>query len=257
LLLPVFFVSGSIRRRMMTLEPPRGMGLDDGMTTDAEVWRAAGLSRSGLSRFLRVAQEAVGLTGEVQVLLAGDATLKRLNRGFRGKNKATDVLSFPAYSFAPTVPGMGYGGDLAISLETAGRQAEEHGHSLRDEVRVLLLHGLLHLSGMDHEMDGGEMAAREAELRRVLGLKSGLIARVEGRAGARFASEKQVPRDARNGRQKGNGKGNGKRRSPSGMTNQKGNGNGFDAKAAASSRKGREVKDEIKREAKRSAGVGA
>jgi probable rRNA maturation factor len=182
----------------MTLEPPRGMVVDEEMTTDAEVWRAVGLSRAGLGRFLKTAQAAVGVADEVQVLLAGDATLKRLNREFRGKNKATDVLSFPA------VPGMGYGGDLAISLETAQRQAEEHGHSLRDEVRVLLLHGLLHLAGMDHEVDGGEMAAREAELRKALGLKSGLIARVEG--GARYASEKQVPRVARNGRKKRNDK---------------------------------------------------
>jgi probable rRNA maturation factor len=182
----------------MTLEPPRGMVVDEEMTTDAEVWRAVGLSRAGLGRFLKTAQAAVGVTDEVQVLLAGDATLKRLNREFRGKNKATDVLSFPA------VPGMGYGGDLAISLETAQRQAEEHGHSLRDEVRVLLLHGLLHLAGMDHEVDGGEMAAREAELRKALGLKSGLIARVE--RGARYASEKQVPRVARNGRKKRNDK---------------------------------------------------
>jgi probable rRNA maturation factor len=182
----------------MTLEPPRGMVVDEEMTTDAEVWRAVGLSRAGLGRFLKTAQAAVGVADEVQVLLAGDATLKRLNREFRGKNKATDVLSFPA------VPGMGYGGDLAISLETAQRQAEEHGHSLRDEVRVLLLHGLLHLAGMDHEVDGGEMAAREAELRKALGLKSGLIARVEG--GARYASEKQVPRVARKGRKKRNDK---------------------------------------------------
>jgi probable rRNA maturation factor len=133
----------------------------------------AGLSRSGLARFLRVAQEAVSLKGEVDVLLAGDTTLKRLNREYRGKNKATDVLSFPA----PEEMAEERAGDLAISLDTASRQAEEHGHTLRDEVRVLLLHGLLHLSGMDHEADQGEMAAREAELRRSLRLPTGLIAR--------------------------------------------------------------------------------
>jgi probable rRNA maturation factor len=86
------------------------------------------------------------------------------------------VLSFPT---AEEFKGE-HAGDLAVSLETAARQAREHGHSLRDEVRVLLLHGLLHLSGMDHEKDRGEMAAREAELRKTLRLKSGLIARVEG-----------------------------------------------------------------------------
>ena len=165
---------------MMTIEPPREMAgsagkMDDG--TDAEVWRAAGLSRSGLSRFLRTAQEAVGLRGEVEVLLASDRTLRRLNRTFRGKDKATDVLSFPASKeFAGE-----HGGDLAISLHTAQRQADAFGHSLRDEVRVLLVHGLLHLSGMDHEVDGGEMAAREGVLREALKLPDGLIARVEGR----------------------------------------------------------------------------
>ena len=138
-------------------------------------WREVGLSRAGLARFVGEAQRAVGLSGEVDVLLADDRTLRRLNGMFRGKDKATDVLSFPA---AAEFNGL-HAGDLAISLETAGRQAREHGHSLRDEVRVLLLHGLLHLSGMDHEADRGEMAAREAELRTRLRLPSGLIARVE------------------------------------------------------------------------------
>jgi probable rRNA maturation factor len=129
---------------------------------------------------LNEARRAVGLSGEVDVLLAGDATLRRLNREFRGKDKATDVLSFPAAEGFAAEHGGGFAGDLAISLQTAARQAREHGHGLRDEVRVLLLHGLLHLSGMDHERDRGEMAAREAELRERLRLPSGLIARVEG-----------------------------------------------------------------------------
>jgi probable rRNA maturation factor len=175
--------------------------------SESEMWRAVGLSRGGLGGFLRRAQAAVGLVGEVEVLLAGDRTVRRLNREFRGKDKATDVLSFPA--------AVGFGGDhvgdLAISLETAGRQAAEQGHSLRDEVRVLLLHGLLHLAGMDHEVDSGEMAEREGELRKRLGLKSGLIARVEG--GARSTRKKQVPRFARNGSKKGKSKANGKSKS--------------------------------------------
>jgi probable rRNA maturation factor len=161
---------------MMTLEPPRKLAASARKTeqgTDAEVWRALGLSRSGLSRFLRTAQAAVGLDGEVDVLLASDRTLRRLNRTFRGKDKATDVLSFPAVE---ELAGQ-YAGDLAISLDTAKKQAIEHGHTLRDEVRVLLLHGLLHLSGMDHETDRGEMAAREVVLRTKLRLPDGLIAR--------------------------------------------------------------------------------
>jgi len=156
---------------MMTLEPPRGIATD---ASDAETWRTLGLSRSGLSRFLHIAQAAVGLRGEVDVLLAEDRTLRRLNREFRGKDKATDVLSFPA---AVEVADE-FAGDLAISLDTARRQAKAHGHMLRDEVRVLLLHGLLHLQGMDHEVDNGEMAAREAALRTRLRLPNSLIARV-------------------------------------------------------------------------------
>jgi probable rRNA maturation factor len=155
---------------MITLEPPRGL------PADVDPWRAVGLSRGGLTRFLRSAQGLVGVQGGVDVLLADDRALRRLNREFRGKDKATDVLSFPA---AEEFAGQ-HAGDLAVSLETAERQAAEHGHSLRDEVRVLLLHGLLHLHGMDHETDKGEMAKREAELRVRLRLPSGLIARVEG-----------------------------------------------------------------------------
>ena len=181
---------------MMTLEPPRtlsGNAGKIGQVPDAEVWRAWGLSRSGLSRFLRTAQAAVGLEGEVDVLLAGDRTLRRLNREYRGKDKATDVLSFPA---AEELAGE-HGGDLAISLDTAKRQAEEHGHALRDEVRVLLLHGLLHLVGMDHEVDGGEMAEREGELRGKLRLPNGLIERVEGgRAKARATAKARAEANA-------------------------------------------------------------
>jgi len=156
---------------MMTLEPPRGQGADD--ATDSDTWRSLGLSRGGLSRFVAAAQSALGMRGEVSVLLAGDRTLRRLNREFRGKDKATDVLSFPAAEEMVEE----FAGDLAISLDTARRQAAAHGHTLRDEVRVLLLHGLLHLDGMDHEIDDGEMAAKEAELRTRLRLPNNLIAR--------------------------------------------------------------------------------
>jgi probable rRNA maturation factor len=115
----------------------------------------------------------VSVKGEVAVLLAGDATLRRLNKQFRGKDKATDVLSFPPASQTSAK----HGGDLAISFETARKQADEHGHELNEELRVLMLHGLLHLAGMDHETDDGEMAEREAKLRRKLKLPVGLIAR--------------------------------------------------------------------------------
>jgi probable rRNA maturation factor len=160
---------------MITLEPPRGMAVD------GNPWQELGLSKAGLSRFLKRAREAVGVAGVVHVLLADDATLKRLNRTFRGKNKATDVLSFPAAAsdvfFAdPDEPELA--GDLAISLETAAKQAERYSHTLADEVKVLLLHGLLHLAGFDHEVDSGEMAERELQLRQRLKLPTSLIARV-------------------------------------------------------------------------------
>ncbi len=157
---------------MISLEPPREFA------AEADPWGSLGLSRGGLTRFLRTAQGAIGLKGEIEVLLADDRTLRRLNRTFRGKNKATDVLSFPA----PAELREMCAGDLAISLETAARQAAEQGHTLRDEVRVLLLHGILHLHGMDHETDRGAMAQREGELRRSLRLPSSLIARGEGTA---------------------------------------------------------------------------
>jgi probable rRNA maturation factor len=133
----------------------------------------ATLSASTLTRFLNRARLAIGLRGAVDVLLANDSTLRQLNKNFRGKDKPTDVLSFPA----PTAFAKKHAGDLAVSLETAARQAKTYGHTLPDEVKILLLHGLLHLAGEDHETDNGEMATREATLRRELRLPTTLIER--------------------------------------------------------------------------------
>ncbi len=138
--------------------------------------RAARPRRRELARFLRAAIDAVGLRGEVSVLLTGDVAVRELNRQYRRKDKATDVLSFPAAEMAA-----GVAGDLVISLETALRQAEERSHSLETEIRVLLLHGLLHLAGYDHETDDGAMHRKEMRLRRRLGLAAGLIERVHSR----------------------------------------------------------------------------
>ena len=131
-----------------------------------------------LSRFLAEAQTAVRLSGHVSVLLTTDTALRSLNRRFRGKNKATDVLSFPADSAAPGIKKIA--GDLAISVPTARRQAFEQGHSLSMEIKVLILHGLLHLAGYDHEADHGQMERRERLLRERLGLPLGLIERATG-----------------------------------------------------------------------------
>lgn len=156
---------------MISLEPPRSM------EAEPDPWGVLGLSKAGLTRFLHRAQELAALSGNVDVLLSDDRELRRLNRQFRGKNKATDVLSFPA----PVEMAGLHAGDLAISVETAARQAAEHGLTLRDEVRILLLHGVLHLAGFDHEIDGGEMREHEATLRKQLRLPAGLIARAEGK----------------------------------------------------------------------------
>ena len=135
------------------------------------------VSKVALTRFLKRAQLLVGLRGEVSLLLTDDARMRQLNREFRGKRKTTDVLSFPA----PEIPGLppehGHAGDLVISVDVAAAQAAAFGHTLDVEVRVLLLHGLLHLAGMDHEADAGEMRARELVLREELKLPGGLIER--------------------------------------------------------------------------------
>jgi len=102
----------------------------------------------------------------VTCVITSDAELRRLNRQFRGKNYATDVLSFPP-------------DEMAISLDRAAAQAKELGHSLDAELRILMLHGLLHLCGMDHENDSGEMRRAEARWRKRLGLPLGLIERAQ------------------------------------------------------------------------------
>ena len=150
----------------------------------------ASLRRRELSRFLSCATRAIGLSGEVSVLLTGDERIRALNREFRGKDKSTDVLSFPA---APPFASNGQAGDLAISLDAASRQAAEHGHALQTEVKVLMLHGLLHLAGFDHESDSGQMARREARLRKELILPLGLIARTSSNARVKSSPPKSSP----------------------------------------------------------------
>ncbi|MEO8276317.1 MAG: rRNA maturation RNase YbeY [Thermoanaerobaculia bacterium] len=98
----------------------------------------------------------------VGVRFSGDLAIRRLNRDFRGKDKATDVLSFPG---EPSPDGR-HLGDIVISVPTAKKQALERGAALDDEVRLLLLHGVLHCLGHDHETDDGEMERLERRLRR-------------------------------------------------------------------------------------------
>jgi probable rRNA maturation factor len=112
--------------------------------------------------------------GTVTVVITTDRRIRTLNRAWRGLDTATDVLSFPAGDDPGPARHLG---DLVISRETAGRQARTEGHSLSTELRILALHGLLHLLGYDHERDSGRMARIERRLRRQGGLPAGLIER--------------------------------------------------------------------------------
>ena len=125
---------------------------------------------SSFRPFLARAQRAIGIRGEIGLALLDDAAIRRLNRRYRRQDRPTDVLSFPSHA-------AGCLGDLAVSLDTARRQALRQGHSLETEVKVLLLHGLLHLVGWDHETDRGQMRRLERRLRRQLRLPSGLLER--------------------------------------------------------------------------------
>jgi len=132
-----------------------------------------GLTKLALERFLARARRAAGLRGSVNVLVTSNAEIRSLNRRFRGKDKATDVLSFPA---APDATKK-LAGDIAISAEIASQNARSLGHDPGVEVKILTLHGILHLRGYDHERDHGQMARREQKLRRELRLPVGLIER--------------------------------------------------------------------------------
>jgi len=147
-----------------------------------------------LARFLALAQAAVRLRGQVTVLLTTDAAVKDLNKRFRGKNKATDVLSFPAEAMPGFKTTEAVAGDLAISVDTARKQGTSYGHSLGTELKVLILHGLLHLAGFDHEVDEGQMARRERALRAKLGLPLGLIERtLDARVGKGYGPPAHSP----------------------------------------------------------------
>lgn len=123
---------------------------------DTEAWQA----------FAARAVDAIGRGGSsVTIAFVSDKTIRELNRQFRGVAKTTDVLSFP--SDDPDASNLG---DIAISVDTASVQAKENGLTLDEEVAQLILHGLLHLCGYDHETDNGEMNRLELRLRKKLGI---------------------------------------------------------------------------------------
>jgi probable rRNA maturation factor len=141
--------------------------------------RIAGLSPSTLQRFVLRARQAVRLRDSVNVLVTNSPELRSLNRRFRGADKPTDVLSFPPMLRKEAAKRVAVAGDVAISADIARENAKRLGHSLVDEIKILVLHGILHLAGFDHERDHGEMARKEVRLRRQLKLEAGLIERAQ------------------------------------------------------------------------------
>jgi probable rRNA maturation factor len=134
--------------------------------------------RRPIERFARALESEVTRGRPFDCLITTDAELRRLNLTFRGKNEPTDVLSFPSLPGPRALaPGLRLG-DLAISLQRARAQAREFRHPVETEVSILMLHGVLHLLGMDHETDAGRMTRAEKRWRARLGLPPGLIERV-------------------------------------------------------------------------------
>ncbi len=148
------------------------------------------LRRAPIQRFAGTLQKEVVRNRSFDILITGDAELRRLNRNFRGKDYPTDVLSFPAdkcgagwqpaadWQSASRACSANFLGDIAISRARARVQAREFGHAIEQEVQILMLHGVLHLMGHDHETDSGAMARAEKRWRAKLGLPNGLIERV-------------------------------------------------------------------------------
>jgi len=144
--------------------------------------RAVRVVRPPLETFLRRVKNELGLgEASLTVCLVSDAEIARMNQTFRKKKGPTDVLSFPAVARGkprrpaseggPYKEGAGeYLGDIAIAPSTARRYAKKNGRKIADEIRVLMLHGVLHLMGYDHETDRGEMERVERKLRKRLGL---------------------------------------------------------------------------------------
>jgi len=144
-------------RRPLTMEAPAGLRV---VLLNRQRRRRVDARRLG--RLLERAAVELGVGGELALVLAGDRLLRRLNRDYRGKDRPTDVLSFPGEG------GEGGLGDVVISVETAERNARSLGRTVPQELEVLALHGLLHVLGHDHETDGGTMRRLEQRLRRRL-----------------------------------------------------------------------------------------
>ncbi|MGA2878088.1 MAG: rRNA maturation RNase YbeY [Bryobacteraceae bacterium] len=133
---------------------------------------ARGFSRRQTRAFAKRLESEVTGGRPFTCLITGEAEMRRLNRDFLKKDYSTDVLSFPSKQT------LGFLGDIAISFPHAQRQAAEYGHDAGQEIEILMLHGVLHLLGMDHEKDRGQMARAENKWRAAFGLPDGLLQRV-------------------------------------------------------------------------------
>lgn len=145
------------------------MGLSDPLITFRRVPEHAGLQREELEEFARTLRRRLTAGREFHCRITGDVELRCLNAQYLGHDYVTDVLSFPSEH--------GILGDLVISRHRAAAQARQHGHTLDQEIQLLMLHGVLHLMGMDHARDRGEMARAERSWRVKLGLPTGLTER--------------------------------------------------------------------------------
>ena len=134
------------------------------------------MSVSTIERFVLRVRKLIRMREMVNVLVTRSSQVRSLNRRFRGSDKATDVLSFPALHVQNSLP-KPVAGDVVISADIARDNAKRLGHSIENEVKILVLHGMLHLAGFDHERDGGQMARKESQLRRQLKLEPALIER--------------------------------------------------------------------------------
>lgn len=154
---------------------------DDGSTVLfralPEQIKSSAAEKRALKRFAQTLTSRVLENREFTCLISDDRELRALNRAFRGHDCATDVLSFPAASIVRLRGGLG---EIAISAERADLQARKFGHSRTKELQILMLHGVLHLAGMDHERDAGEMAREERKWRAEFSLPMTVIARAVG-----------------------------------------------------------------------------
>jgi probable rRNA maturation factor len=150
----------------------------------------ADVRERALALFAGRARRALGIQKDVVVLITDNDEVREMNRRYRKKNEPTDVLSFPS-----ALPQMG--GDIAISVEIAQANSKVLGHSLETELKILILHGLLHIAGYDHETDNGEMRAKETILRQELKLPTGLIERAHGSVDQRDGQAGLVARKER------------------------------------------------------------